>query len=185
MGKVIYSTMLTLDGFIEGPERNLDWAIIDEELHRFVNREVQSYDAFLYGRRMYEVMADHWPTADTNPASLPVEVEFARIWQSKPKIVFSRATATVNGEAQVKRDVIPAEIAKLKERSPYGLGLGGANLASTFQQLGLIDEYQLYIHPVVLGAGTQAFQTVREKVKLNLLETHTFGSGVVFLRYTP
>jgi dihydrofolate reductase len=181
MGKVIYSNMMTIDGFMEGPDRNLDWAIIDEELHRFVNREVQAYDAFLYGRRTYEVMVEYWPTADTNPASHPVEVEFAQIWKSRPKIVFSKTLPYLDGDVRLERDVIPAEILKLKERT--NLGLGGADLASTFQQLGLIDEYQLYIHPVMLGEGRPAFKASREKVNLRLVETHTFGSGVVFLRY--
>lgn len=183
MGKVIFSIMMTIDGFMEGPDQNLDWAIIDEELHSFVNKEVQAFDAFLLGRRTYQIMQEFWPTADADPSAPPYVVEFAQIWKTIPKIVFSRTISSVSGNARLLRDVIPGEITKLKEKSNHALGLGGANLASTFMQHGLIDEYQLYIHPVVLGKGTPVFPVSREKVDLSLVETRIFGSGVVFLRY--
>jgi dihydrofolate reductase len=183
MGNVIYSNMITIDGFMEGLNHSLDWPIIDEELHRFVNQQVKAWDAFLYGRRTYELMAEYWPTGDTNPSSQPYEVEFARIWKAKPKIVFSKSLAKVEEDVRLERSVIPEEILKLKERSDNDLGLGGANLASTFMQLGLIDEYQLYIHPVVLGEGSPAFKELRKPVNLRLVETHKFGSGVIYLRY--
>jgi dihydrofolate reductase len=184
MGKLIYSNMMTLDGFMEGPGNSLDWPIIDEELHRFVNEEVRAWDAFLYGRRTYELMAEYWPTGDTNPASLPYEVEFAQIWKAKPKIVFSKSLTSIKGDASLEREVIPEEILKFKERAENGLGLGGANLASTFMRLGLIDEYQVYIHPILLGEGMPMFPALGRKVDLRLEETHTFGSGVLFLRYS-
>lgn len=182
MRKVIYSMMVSLDGFIEGPNRELDWAIIDEELHRFVNDQQHAIDTHLYGRRMYEVMA-YWETADENPSSPEYELEFGRIWKKMPKIVFSKTLEQVQGNTRVVREDIAEEITKLKAQSGKDLELGGANIASTFMQLGLIDEYRLYIHPVVLGSGTPMFPTLDNMINLWLVETRTFGSGVVYLRY--
>ena len=183
MGKLIYSNMMTLDGFMAGTDGSLDWAVIDEELHRFVNQEVRDWDAFLYGRRMYEVMAAYWPTAQADPSIPAVELEFAQIWNAKPKLVFSKTLAQVAGNSRLKREVVLSEMLELKQRSPQGLGLGGANLAAAFMQFDLVDEYQIYIHPVRLGEGQPAFQAGTQKAELRLIEARTFGSGVVFLRY--
>jgi len=183
MRKVIYSIMASLDGFIEGPNRELDWAIIDEEFHRYVNDQEKTVDTHLYGRRMYEVMSNFWPTADMNPSAPEYIVEYARIWKNMQKIVFSRTLQQVEGNTRLIREIDVEEIRKLKEQPGKDLALGGAEIASTFRQLGLIDEYWLYIHPVLLGGGTPLFRTPSETVNLRLLETHTFNSGVVFLRY--
>ena len=103
MSNVIYSMMVSLDGFIEGPNREIDWVIIDEELHRFANDQAREVDIFLYGRRLYEVMVDYWPTADTNRSSPEYEVEFARIWKDKPKIVFSSTLDKVEWNSRLVR----------------------------------------------------------------------------------
>jgi dihydrofolate reductase len=182
MRKVIYSMMVSLDGFIEGPNRNLDWHIVDEELHRFVNEQQSAIDTHLYGRRMYEVMA-YWETADKDPSSPEYVLEFARIWKKMSKIVFSKTLERVEGNARLVRDNIAAEITKLKAQPGKDLALGGADIASTFMQFGLIDEYRLFIHPVVLGSGTPMFRALDDKINLRLVETRTFGSGVVYLRY--
>ncbi|MBE7556277.1 MAG: dihydrofolate reductase family protein [Anaerolineales bacterium] len=182
MRKVIYSMMVSLDGFIEGPNRELDWHIIDEELHRFVNDQQSEFDTYLYGRRLYEVMT-YWETADKNPSSPEYELEFARIWKSMPKIVFSKTLEQIQENARLVRDNIVEEITKLKQQPGKNMDLGGPNIASTFVQLGLIDEYRLFIQPVVLGSGTSFFPALDEKINLRLVETHTFGSGVVYLRY--
>jgi dihydrofolate reductase len=182
MRKVIYSMFVSLDGFIEGPNRRLDWHIVDEELHRFVNDQQSEIDTYLYGRRMYEVMA-YWETADENPSSPGYELEFARIWKNMPKIVFSKTLEQVQGNARLVREDIAAEITKLKAQPGKDLVLGGANIASTFMQFGLIDEYRLFVHPVVLGNGTPMFPALNDTINLRLVETHTFSSGVVYLRY--
>ena len=182
MRKVIYSMMVSLDGFIEGPNRELDWAIPDEELHKFVNDQQSEIDTCLYGRRLYEVMT-YWETADKNPSAPEYELEFARIWKNMLKIVFSKTLEQVQGNARLVRNNIAAEITKLKQQPGKDLELGGATIASTFIQLGLIDEYRLFIHPVVLGRGTPFFPALGDKVNLRLVETRTFGSGVVYLRY--
>lgn len=182
MRKVIYSMLVSLDGFIEGPNRELDWHIIDEEFHRFVNDQQSEFDICLYGRRMYEVMA-YWETADTNLSAPAYELEFARIWKKIPKIVFSRTLEHVQANARLVRDNIAAEIATLKAQPGKNMDLGGPNIASTFMQLGLIDEYRLFIQPVVLGSGTPFFPASDKAIPLRLVETRTFGSGVVYLRY--
>jgi dihydrofolate reductase len=183
MRKVIYSLSVSLDGFIETPNRELDWVIVDEELHTFFNDQAREMDAFLYGRRMYELMIDYWPTADTNPSAPAFEVEFARIWKKTPKIVFSKTLDKVEWNSRLIKDNIAEEIAKLKAQPGKDLGLGGADIASTFMQLGLIDEYQLFVNPVVLGGGTPFFPALGNPIHLRLVETRTFGSGVVYLRY--
>ena len=183
MRKVIYSMMVSLDGFIEGTKRNLDWHIIDEELHTFANDQAREAGAFLYGRRLYEVMVDYWPTADTKPSAPGYEVEFARIWKDKPKIVFSKTLDKVQWNSRLVRDNIAGEITRLKQQPGEDLALGGANIASTVMQLGLIDEYRPIVHPVVLGGGTPFFPPLDTPIKLRLVETRTFESGVVYLRY--
>ena len=182
MRKVIYSTMVSLDGFIEGPNRELDWAIIDEQLHKFVNDQQSEIGTYLYGRRMYEVML-YWETADKNPSSLEYELEFARIWKRMPKIVFSKTLEHVQGNTRLVRENIVEEIMKLKQQPGKAMNLGGSNLASTFMQLGLIDEYRLFIHPVLLGRGTPMVRPLDDKINLRFVETRTFDSGVVYLRY--
>jgi len=182
MRKVIYGMFVSLDGFIEGPNRELDWHIPDEELHRYVNDQQREIGAYLFGRRMYEVMA-YWETADKDPSNPEYVLEFARIWKSIPKIVFSKTLERVQGNARLVHEVSAEEIAKLKEQPGKDMSLGGASIASTFMQLGLIDEFQLFVHPVVLGGGTPMFPAVGDSIKLQLLETRTFRSGVVYLRY--
>jgi dihydrofolate reductase len=182
MRKVIYSMGVSLDGFIAGPDGEIDWSAPDEELHRFHNDQTLDLGAHLLGRRLYEVML-YWETADQNPASAEHEREFARIWQGLPKIVFSRTLETVEGNARLARDSAAEEVARLKEQPGKDLAVGGAGLASTFTALGLIDEYRLFVSPVVLGGGTPFFPALDERIHLELVETRTFGSRVVYLRY--
>ncbi len=183
MANVVYSMMVSLDGFIETPNHEIDWIMIDDELHAFANDQARDMDAFLYGRRLYQIMVDYWPTADTQPSVPAVEVEFARIWKEKPKIVFSTTLQTVEWKSRLVRDNIAEEVATLKEQTGGDLGLGGANLAATFMRLDLIDEYRLIVHPIVLGGGTPFFPHLDRPIDLQLVETRTFGSGVVYLRY--
>lgn len=182
MRKVIYSMLVSLDGFIEGPNRELDWHIIDEELHKFINDQQSEFDTYLYGRRLYEVMT-YWETADKNPSASAFELEFARIWKRMPKVVFSKTLEQVHGNARLVKDNVAAEITKLKQQPGKNMDLGGPTLASTLMPLGLIDEYRLFVQPVVLGSGTPFFPVLADKINLRLVETRTFGSGVVYLRY--
>jgi dihydrofolate reductase len=182
-GKVIYSLSVSLDGFVETPDRSLDWVIVDEELHRFFNDQARETRTSLYGRRLYELMAAYWPTADKDPSTPDYMVEFSRIWKDKPKVVFSKTLDKVEWNSRLATGTIPEEMARLKEQPDNDMELGGPNLAATFMQLGLIDEYRLFVQPVVLGAGTPFFPPLDPKIDLRLVETKTFGSGVVYLRY--
>jgi dihydrofolate reductase len=182
MRKLIYSMGVSLDGFIAGPAGEIDWSPPDEELHRFHNRQMREVGAHLCGRRLYETMV-YWETADQNPSATDYELEFARIWKDTPKIVFSKTLETVEGNARLVRDGVAEEVAKLKEQPGNDLAVGGATLASTCIELGLIDEYRLFVNPVVLGGGTPYFPALDERINLELVETRTFGSRVVYLRY--
>ena len=183
MRRVIYSMMMSLDGYIARPSGELDWVVITEELHTFINDRESTIDTHLYGRRMYEVMAAHWPTADQSPAAPAYEVAYARIWQRMPKVVFSTTLDKVEWNSRLVRDNIAEEVAKLKAQPGKNMGLGGANIAATFMQLGLIDACQIYVHPTVLGSGTPMFPASDNTLNMRLVETRTFDSGVVFLSY--
>jgi dihydrofolate reductase len=182
MGKLIYSMGVSLDGFIAGPDGEIDWSAPDEELHRFHNDQTRELGAHLCGRRLYQVML-YWETADEDPALPETEREFAGIWQNLPKIVFSKTLQKVEGNARLATDGVAEEVAKLKEQSGKDIDIGGAGLASTATKLGLIDEYRLFVSPVVLGAGTPFFPALDDRINLELVETRTFGSRVVYLRY--
>ncbi len=181
MGKLIYSMGVSLDGFIAGPDGGIDWSAPDEELHRFHNEQARKTGAHLYGRRLYEVMR-YWETAGENLSAPEHELEFARIWKDTPKIVFSKTLETVEGNAGLVRDNVAEEIVRLKEAGNE-LAVGGAGLASTFMRLGLLDEYRLFVSPVVLGGGTPYFPALDGRINLELVETRTSGSSVVYVRY--
>ncbi len=183
MRKVVYAMSVSLDGFIEAPNGDLSWSFPDEELHRHYNDREATIDTYLYGRRLYENMAAFWPTADENPSAPKYEIEYARIWKSKPKLVFSRTLDRVGWNSRLVRGNVVDEVNRLKQQPGQDLSVAGAEIASTFMQLGLIDEYWLYVHPVILGGGKPMFRQLRDKINLTLAETRTFGSGVVLLRY--
>jgi len=182
MRKLIYSMTVSLDGFIADPNGEIDWSVPDEELHRFHNQRVREIGAHLLGRRLYEVML-YWETAEENPAASDYELEFARIWKAIPRIVFSKTLEKVEGNARLVRDDVAGEVARLKQEPGKDLAVGGAGLASTLIDLGLVDEYQLFVSPVVLGGGTPFFPPLEKAINLELVETRTFDSPAVYLRY--
>ena len=182
MRKVIYSMTVSLDGFIAGPDGDISWSPPDEELHWFHNEQVREIGTHLLGRRLYETMV-FWETADQNPSASEVMLDFARIWKALPKIVFSRTLEKVEGNARLLRDNVAGEVAKLKQQPGRDLAVGGAGLASTCIKLGLIDEYRLFVSPVVLGGGTLYVPALDDRINLELVETQTFGSRVVYVRY--
>jgi dihydrofolate reductase len=180
--KLIYSMTVSLDGFIAGPHGEIDWSAPDEELHRFHNDQVRELGVHLCGRRLYETML-YWETADQNPAAPEYALEFARIWKALPKVVFSTALEKVEGNARLVRDGVAEEVAKLKEQPGKDLAVGGASLASALVRLGLVDDYRLFVSPVVLGGGTRYFPILDEPIDLELVEARTFGSRVVYTHY--
>jgi dihydrofolate reductase len=182
MRNLIYSMGVSLDGFVAGPDGEIDWSAPDEELHRFHNRQTQEIGVHLCGRRLYEVMA-YWETAEDNPSATAHELEFARIWKALPKVVFSRTLEKVEGNARLARDGVAEEVAELKRRPGKDLAVGGAGLASGLIELDLVDEYRLFVSPVVLGGGTRYLPALAQRLHLELVETQTFGARVVYLRY--
>jgi len=183
MRKIIYSFSVSLDGFAAGPDGSLDWVTIDEEIHTFFNDQSRACGAFLYGRRIYELMTAYWPTADLNPSASAVEVDFAHIWKEKPKIVFSKTLEKVEWNSHLVRDNLVKEVKKLKAQPGGDLGVGGPTLAASLIAHRLVDEFYLLVNPVVLGGGIPFFPKLREKIPLRLVETRTFNAGVVLLHY--
>lgn len=183
MGKLIIQVSLSIDGFFEGPDHDLSWHLVDEELHYHFNEQLAPMGAFLSGRVTYETMADFWPAADADPDAPGPMVEFARIWRDMPKIVYSRTLEQAGWNTTIVRDVVPAEVRQLKADVPGDLVLGGADVAEDFLRHDLVDEFRLYMHPVLLGRGTQFFRSSYETLNLRQVESRTFGNGVVLLRY--
>ena len=183
MRKVIYAMSVSLDGFVAGPGGEIDWGAPDEELHRFHNERVRETGVQLLGRRLYDVMTYWEKFEEENPSAPDHELEFARIWKELPKVVFSTTLDNVEGNATLMRDGVAQEVTTLKEQPGGDLAVGGAGLASTLMKLDLIDEYRPFICPVVLGGGTPYFSALDERINLELVETRTFSSRVVYLRY--
>jgi dihydrofolate reductase len=184
MGKLIYSLNVSLDGYVETPDHRLDWANVDDELHRWFNDRARELDASLYGRRMYELMAGYWPTADSDPSATAPIREFAQIWLATPRIVFSSTLEHVDWNSRLVRGDIEEELARLRQEFAGDMDVGGATLAASFIRRGLIDEYELLVHPVVLGSGTPFFPSLDSPIPLRLTETRVFGSGVTYIGYT-
>jgi dihydrofolate reductase len=174
---------VSLDGFIADRNGDIDWSAPDEELHRFHNEQVrETGGAHLYGRRLYETMT-YWETAEEQASLSDYALEFARIWKDIPKVVFSTTLEKVEGNARLVRNGAAEEVIRLKQQPGKDLAVGGAGLASTFVRLDLIDEYRLFVSPVVLGGGTPYFPSLENRLDLELVETKTFGSRVVYVRY--
>ncbi len=181
MSRLIYSMGVSADGHIAGPNGEIDWSAPDEELHRFHNEQTRELGAHLCGRRLYEEMLP-WeaPYDETAPAE---HAEFAEIWQALPKVVFSTTLSAVEGNATLATEDPARELTKLRARTDRDIAVGGAGLAATLARPGLIDEYRLFVSPVVIGSGTRFFPALEQRIELELLETRTFGSRVVYLRY--
>jgi len=172
---------VSLDGFIAGPDGAIDWSAPDEELFRFHTRRVQETAVQLCGRRLYETML-YWENAPE--ASLPPQhVEFAQIWKALPKVVFSTTLTSVVGNARLARAGVGEEVARLRAQPGEDIAVGGAALAGECMKLGLIDEWRLFVSPVLLGGGTPYMAPLDETISLELVETQTFGDRVAYLRY--
>jgi dihydrofolate reductase len=185
MQKLIYSTSLSLDGYIDSSTGDPSWVVPDEELHRHFNDTERDIDTLLYGRRMYELMAGYWPTADQDPSAPSFIVEYARIWKPVPKVVFSSSLDSVEWNSRLARGDPVAEVASLKAQGAGNMGVGGLVLASTLASAGLIDEYRLYYVPILLGSGKTAFSQIQKRVSLKPVETRIFSSGTLLLRCIP
>jgi dihydrofolate reductase len=173
---------VSLDGFIAGPDGTFNWAAPDEELHRFHNEQTRDLGVHLCGRGLYETMV-YWETADADPSSPGAGPEFARIWRALPKIVFSTTLRTVEGNTTLATGGVAEEVARLKAQPGKDLAVGGAGLAATCVELDLIDEYRLFVSPVIVGGGTPFFPPRAEPLELELVEQRTFGGRTEYVRY--
>ncbi|MEV6975824.1 dihydrofolate reductase family protein [Kitasatospora sp. NPDC093806] len=183
MPKIVLFCSVSLDGHFEGVDRDISWSRVDEEVHRHFNAELDRLGGFVSGRVTHELMADYWPTAESDPDATPAMLEFARIWRDKPKTVFSRTLRRADWNTTVVSEVTPETVAALKAGAAGDLSLSGGELAAAFRALDLIDEYRIYVHPVLLGRGRQLFPVTDTPADLELLDTRRFTNGVVLLHY--
>lgn len=182
MGRIVAMMSLSLDGFIEGADADIGWHRVSEELHLEFNEVLAASSAFLHGGRMQRMMDDYWPTAHEDPEASRATLEFQQIWNTKPKIVFSRTLTIDDPRVGVLRQIEGTEVQALKDIATGDLHVGGATITAELGRLGLVDEYLLYAMPTALGEGTPLFP---ERVELELLESHACGNGVVRNRYRP
>ncbi|NUS95221.1 MAG: dihydrofolate reductase [Nocardia sp.] len=180
MRKLIYGFGVSLDGYINDRDGSIDWSDPDEELHQFHNDRYRSLEISLHGRRLYELMAEYWP--HVSESAPRIEREFAELWTAKPKVVFSRTLTEVHWNSTLVEENAVEEVRRLKAGGDGIMEVGGASLAASLMPYGLIDEYQLFVSPVVLGDGTPMFPSLAERVRLRLAETRRFDT-VVMLRY--
>ncbi len=183
MRKVIFQMMITLDGFFEGPNRELDWHNVDEEFNEYANDLLSAVDVLLFGRVTYELMASYWPS----PSATTNDPIIADKMNNLPKIVFSKTLKKVEWKnTRLVKENIAEEISKLKQQPGKDLAIfGSSDLALSLIQMDLIDEYRIIVNPVVLGNGKPLFKGIIEKLKLKLLKAKTFSSGNVILYYQP
>ncbi|WP_030393046.1 dihydrofolate reductase family protein [Kitasatospora purpeofusca] len=183
MRKVTYSMGMSLDGYIVGPDGGFDWSGPDEEVFRLALDELRGVGVHLMGRRLYETML-YWETAEEDQSLDEVEREWTALWNPLPKVVFSTTLSEVRGNARLATGTVAEEIARLRAEPGEGeIAIGGATLAAAVAAAGLIDEYRPRVHPVLVGGGIPFFPRHERRQDLELLETRTFTSKVVHLRY--
>ena len=183
MRRLTYGMNVSLDGYTAAPGGDLGWSRPSDELFQYWSDRVGATGTALYGRRLWEGMSSHWPTADQQPGVTPAHVEYAHRWRAMPKVVFSSTLTSVEGNARlVTGDAVP-EISRLKSEDGGPMDVAGATLAAAAARAGLIDEYVLVIHPVLVGGGTPFFTALDSWVDLTLVETRTFPDGVLLTRY--
>ena len=182
MAELIYMAITSLDGYVEDAEGTFDWAAPDEEVHAFVNDLERTVGTYLYGRRMYETMV-FWESPPDLSGQPPFVQDFAAIWRSADKIVYSGSLETVTStRTRIERDFDARAVRELKASAASNLTVGGPELAAQAIEAGLVDEYQLFLVPVLVGGGKRALPD-NVRVSLELVEERRFRSGTMFLRY--
>jgi len=183
MRSVTYSMGVSLDGYIVGPDGGFDWTVPDKDVFRFWIDEIREVGVHLMGRRLYETML-YWETADQDESLDDAELEWAALWKPLPKVVFSTTLSAVQGNARLVSGGLADEIERLRAELGEGdIAIGGATLAAEAASLGLVDEYRMMVHPVLVGGGVPYFPQAERRVDLELVESRTFSSKVVYLRY--
>ena len=183
MPKVTYSMNASLDGYIVGPDGSFDWSAPDKDVFRFWIDEIRGLSVHLMGRKLYETML-YWETAEQEQSLDDAELEWTALWKPLPKVVFSTTLTAVQGNARLVSGGLAEEIERLRAEPGEGdIAIGGATLAAEAAALDLIDEYQVIVYPVLVGGGLSYFPQGERRVDLELLETRTFSSKFVYLRY--
>ena len=183
MAKLIYSAIMSLDGYVEDSEGRFDWAAPDEEVHAFVNDLERPVETYLYGRRMYETMV-FWESPPGLAEQPSFEHDFAEIWQRADKIVYSKTLQTAtSARTRIEREFDPEAVRQLKATADRDLTIGGPELAARAIEAGLVDEYHLFLVPVVVGGGKRALPDGNLRLQLELLDERRFRNGTVYLRY--
>jgi dihydrofolate reductase len=183
MGKVIFLMNVSLDGYIETSDHSLDWATTNDELHTWFNERLRSTEVSVYGRRLFDLMNAHWPTVESDPAATGPMLEFGRIWNAKPKVVVSGSMREAPPAWRLMSGDPESILEELRRDFSGDIEIAGPTLAAGFIQRGLVDVYQLVVHPVILGGGKPFFPDLERPAGLRLLETRTFSSGAVYLGY--
>jgi len=182
VARLIYSVITSLDGYIEDAQGRFDWAAPDEEVHAFVNDQERQIGTYLYGRRMYDVMV-FWETAHTVAGQPPHILDYAELWRAADKIVYSRTLDRVSSaRTRIEREFNPEEVRQIKAQAGRDISVGGPELAAEAIKAGLVDEYHLFVNPVVVGGGKRALPN-DVRVTLELMDERRFGNGVVHLHY--
>jgi dihydrofolate reductase len=182
VAKLIYSAITSLDGYIADEDGNFEWAAPGEEVHAFVNELERPVGTYLYGRRMYETMAV-WDDSATVAGWSAASQDFAAIWQGAEKVVYSRTLETASTRrTRIEQHFDPEAVRQLKEAADRDLTIGGAEIAGQALAVGVVDEVQLFLTPILVGGGSRALPD-GVRVGLELLDERRFGSGVVYLRY--
>ena len=183
MRSVIYSMSVSLDGYIAGPDGSFDWTAPDEEVFRFWTDQTRELAAHVLGRRLYETML-YWEAADENPSLDFDDREWVSVWRPLPKVVFSTTLSAVEGNARLASGALVEEVERLRGEPGEGdIGIGGATLASEAARLGLIDEFRPVVYPVLIGGGIPFYPQCERRLDLDLIESRTFSSRAVYLRY--
>jgi dihydrofolate reductase len=183
MRKIVFGMNCSLDGYIAGPNGEDDWALINDEMHDYSTRLLESGDIMLCGRVIYRMLADYWPTAEQDASLSPSVRRFAQTINRLPKILYSRSISSAGWNTRIEKTLVPEEILKMKQQPGKNLLVAGAALAHSLMELDLMDEVHLLIHPVILGAGRPMFERLKDRVNLKLLQTETLESGLVALSY--
>ncbi|GAB3553877.1 dihydrofolate reductase family protein [Arthrobacter tumbae] len=183
MRNLTFAMNLSLDGYIAAPGDELGWSVSSNELFQWWSDRVGSTDLALYGRKLWETMSSHWPTADQQPDATPAQIEYAGRWRDMRKVVFSSTISTVDWNTRLVTGDAVGEITRLKADDGGPMDIGGATLAAAAMRAGLIDEYVLVTHPVLVGGGTPVFTALDNWVNLSLAEARSFPGGVILTRY--
>jgi dihydrofolate reductase len=182
MARLIYTAITSLDGYVADKNGNFDWAAPDEEVHAFVNDLERRAGTYLYGRRMYAVMA-FWETAHTLEDQSPAISDYAGIWQAADKIVYSKTLAKVtSARTRIEREFDPKAVRQMKAQAGGDITVGGPGLAAQAIKAGLVDEYHLFVNPIMVGSGNPALPD-DVRVELELIDECRFKGGVVHLHY--